>query len=160
MTLEELSMHRLVSNFQPFSNELFCKQPLRTDLPYGSKMKPMKVANSGVPDLWTESVENGYYIVPYYFLDEKDNEHTVTVYLLFHWTHIGFNFLKNQSFLTRSKLISFPHFWLPCVFFIQFGHLWQFFWTKWDACNFDHLLWSSSRSNLSSLGLSKFIVWT
>ena len=118
----------------------------------------MKVANSGVPDLWTESVENGYYIVPYYFLDEKGNEHTVTVYLLFHGTHIGFNFLKNQSFLTG--LISFPHFWLPWVFFIQFGHLWQFFWTKWDACNFDHLLWLSSRSNLSSLGLSKFIVWT
>ena len=62
----------------------FGKKPLRTDLPCGSKMKPMKVANSGVPDLWTESVENGYYIVPYYFLDEKDNEHTVTVYLLFH----------------------------------------------------------------------------
>lgn len=44
------------------------------------KMKPLKVAQSGIPDLWTESVENGYYIVPYYFLDEKDNEHTVTVY--------------------------------------------------------------------------------
>ena len=44
------------------------------------KMKPMKVAESGIPDLWTESVENGYYIVPYYFLDEKGNEHTVTVY--------------------------------------------------------------------------------
>ena len=81
MILEEPSMHRLVSNFQPFSNELFLQTALRTDLPYGSKMKPMKVANSGVPDLWTESVENGYYIVPYYFLDEKGNEHTVTVYL-------------------------------------------------------------------------------
>ena len=43
-------------------------------------MKQMKVAESGIPDLWTESVENGYYIVPYYFLDEKGNEHTVTVY--------------------------------------------------------------------------------
>ena len=42
-------------------------------------MKPLKVAESGIPDLWTESVENGYYIVPYYFLDEKGNEHTVTV---------------------------------------------------------------------------------
>ena len=49
-------------------------------------MKPLKVAESGIPDLWTESVENGYYIVPYYFLDEKGNEHTVTVYHEHHWS--------------------------------------------------------------------------
>ena len=65
-------------------------------------VKPWKVAESGIPDLWTESVENGYYIVPYYFLDEKDNEHTVSVY---HEPYdIIFDVLKHLYYLTESNL--------------------------------------------------------
>ena len=83
-------------------------------------MKPLKGAESGIPDLWTDAVENGYYIVPYYFLDEKGNEHTVTVY---HCPPAEFDFLNDQNYLIRSKLIRFTK--LLTLYFI-FHSIWSF----------------------------------